>query len=79
MRALVHFVGFRDDRYWSAVKIWGAPDMIHEAWDRYAADEVGPRDVVIFAEGPADQPPRSFTVEAAQARADRQAGRGQKP
>lgn len=61
---LVHFVGFRDDRYWNAVRVFGLPDMIHEAWDRYAADDAAPEDLVIFAEGESDQPPRSFTVEA---------------
>lgn len=61
---LVHFVGFRDDRYWNAVRIFGPPDMIHEAWDRYAADDCAPEDLVIFAEGEWDQPARSFTVEA---------------
>lgn len=58
MRPLLHFVGFRDDRYWNAVKVWGVPDMIHEIWDRYGADDVAPGDVVIFANGPDDQPPR---------------------
>ena len=65
---LVHFVGFRDDRYWAAVRVFGWPDMIHEAWDRYAADDVAPGDVVVFAEGEWDQLPRSFTVEAEQNR-----------
>ncbi|UIP06629.1 hypothetical protein LY632_13225 [Erythrobacter sp. SDW2] len=61
---LVHFVGFRDDRYWNAVRVFGPPDMIHEAWDRYAADDTAPEDLVVLAEGEWDQPPRSFTVEA---------------
>ncbi|MCR2834749.1 hypothetical protein [Parerythrobacter lacustris] len=76
---LVHFVGFRDDRYWNAVRAFGPPDMVHEAWDRYAADDVAPGDLVVFAEGAANQEPRSFTVEAARSRAARAAGRSAPP
>jgi len=65
---LVHFVGFRDDRYCAAERAFGPPDMIHETWDRYAADDVAPGDLVVFAEGEWDQLPRSFTVEAEQNR-----------
>lgn len=46
--------------------------MIHEAWDTYAANDIAPGDLVVFADGPADRPPRSFTVEAARSRAERQ-------
>lgn len=60
VRRLVHFVGFRDDRYWNAARVWGAPDVIHETWDIYAADDVAPGDVVLFAKGESDQEPRSF-------------------
>ena len=61
---LVHFVGFRDERYYNAVRVFGEPDMVHETWDRYAADDVAPGDLVVFAEGEWHQEPRSFTVEA---------------
>jgi predicted membrane chloride channel (bestrophin family) len=75
-RPLVHFVGFRLtrgwDRYWNAVRIWGEPDMIHEAWDCYGENDTAPGDVVIFADGEWDQLPRSFTVEAAEAKAAKQ-------
>nr|WP_192895944.1 hypothetical protein [Parerythrobacter lutipelagi] len=71
MSRLVHFVGFRDDRYWNALRIFGPPDMIHRDWDRYAADDVAPDDLVVFAIGDANQKPRSFTVEAARSRANR--------
>ena len=30
---LVHFVGFKDDRYTTAVRIFGKPDFIHRIWD----------------------------------------------
>ena len=74
--ALVHFVGFRDDRYWNAVRVFGPPDVIHRAFDRYAADDIAPGDTVVFATGPHDQRPRSFSTEAQAARARRNA-RGQ--
>ncbi|MGB3739159.1 MAG: hypothetical protein WA948_07380 [Pontixanthobacter sp.] len=75
MRAMIHFIGFRDDRYWNAVRVFGAPDYIHEAWDTYAANDIAPGDMVVFAEGEANREPRSFTVEAAQSKAARKAKR----
>lgn len=71
MTSLLHFVGFRDDRYWNAVKIWGEPNMIHEAWDCYAEHDTAPGDTIVFAEGAWNQKPRSFTVEAARSRSER--------
>ena len=47
----VHYVGFRDDRYWNAYRIFGGPRFIHRRWDRRANRDIGPDDVVIFAEG----------------------------
>lgn len=47
----VHYVGFRDDRYWNAFRIWGGPRIIHRVWDKRAYREIGEEDVVIFAEG----------------------------
>jgi hypothetical protein len=52
----VHFVGFRDDRYWNAVKVFGNPDFIHRWWDRRADREIGPNDLIVFATGEHDQP-----------------------
>ena len=54
--SIVHYVGFRDDRYWSAFRVFGGPRMIHRRWDRYAVAEIGPGDVVVFAEGDDTQP-----------------------
>jgi hypothetical protein len=56
MRACVHFVGFRDDRYWSAAVVFGKPDFIHKAWDRRSQREIGPDDVIVFASGDESQP-----------------------
>lgn len=52
----LHFVGFRDDRYWNAVRVFGLPDFYHMAWDRRAQREIAEGDTVVFAKGPADQP-----------------------
>ncbi|WAJ27115.1 hypothetical protein [Antarcticirhabdus aurantiaca] len=63
MRPALHFVGFRDDRYTSAVRVFGEPDFIHRGWDRRALREIADVDTVVFADGPHDQAPRakSFT------------------
>ena len=53
----VHFVGFRDDRYWNAVRVFGRPDFIHRIWDRRAAREIGPGDLIVFAIGDETQEP----------------------
>ena len=55
---IVHFVGFRDDRYWNAVKIFGFPHFIHPGWDIRAQRDIGDNDLVIFANGEYDQLPR---------------------
>ncbi len=52
----VHYIGFKDDRYWNAFRIWGGPVMIHRRWDRIAKHDIGPDDVAIFAEGDEHQP-----------------------
>lgn len=54
----VHYVGFRDDRYWNAYRIYGGPRVIHRWWDLRARREIGPDDIVIFANGDCDQEPR---------------------
>jgi hypothetical protein len=59
MKRAIHFVGFRDDRYWNAVKVWGPPDFVHAGWDMRARREIADGDTVIFADGPADQEPRA--------------------
>lgn len=51
-----HFVGFRDDRYWNAVRVFGKPDFIHRGWDQRAKREIAPWDVVVFATGDEYQP-----------------------
>lgn len=48
---VVHFVGFRDDRYWSAAAVFGKPHFIHRGWDLRAKTEIAPGDTVVFANG----------------------------
>jgi hypothetical protein len=58
----VHYVGFRDDRYWNAFRIWGGPRIFHRWWDERARREIGAEDVVIFADGEWTQAPRAFNA-----------------
>ncbi len=45
----VHFVGFKDDAYNRAVKIFGRPDFVHRFWDKRAVGDVVPGiDTVVF-------------------------------
>lgn len=52
----VHYVGFTDDRYWNAYRIFGGPRFIHRRWDLRAQRDIGDRDVVVFANGDEHQP-----------------------
>jgi hypothetical protein len=52
----LHFVGFKDDRYWNAVKVFGLPDFYHRVWDVRARQEVVPGDVAVFATGDETMP-----------------------
>ena len=58
----VHYVGFRDDRYWNARRIWDGPAFIHRWWATRARREIADCDVVIFAEGDWRQEPRAFNA-----------------
>jgi hypothetical protein len=59
-RPALHFVGFRDDRYHNAVRVWGKPDFYHFTWDRRAQRDIAPGDTVIFATGDAFKEPGRF-------------------
>lgn len=50
----VHFVGFRGEEFWSAVKVFGYPNFIHSIHDHRMYGDVGPEDVLIF--GPKANP-----------------------
>lgn len=53
-----HFIGFHDDRYHAAVRVFGEPAFLHLGYDRRALREIADGDVVVFADGPSDQAPR---------------------
>lgn len=60
IKPALHFVGFRGDEYHSAVRIWGKPDFVHPAWDRWAQQDMHPVDTVIFARGTEADPVARF-------------------
>ena len=44
----MHFIGFRGEEYWSAVKVWGKPDFVHLKAQWSNLGELAPEDIVIF-------------------------------
>lgn len=63
MQNAMHFVGFKNDRYFNAVKTFGRPDFIHRFWDYRAFCEVCDGDTVIFADGDDTQPINPFAFD----------------
>jgi hypothetical protein len=47
-RPALHFVGFRDDSFARAIRVFGQPDFIHRVWDHRAVGDVAPGDTVVF-------------------------------
>lgn len=60
-RPAMHFVGFRGDEYWRAIRVFGPPDFIHVGWDSWAKLDVAAGDVVVFARGTFDDPPSAYS------------------
>lgn len=58
---LVHFIGFKDDRYHNATKVFGEPDFIHRYWDVRAKQEIADGDIAVFAKGTCDDTPRIYS------------------
>jgi len=56
----VHYVGFRDERFLNAYRIFGGPRIIHRIWDQRAVREIGEDDIVVFANGDEHQPVSKF-------------------
>lgn len=56
----LHFVGFEDDRYWNALRVFGLPDFYHRVWDYRARQEVIAGDVAVFATGNIEEPTKSI-------------------
>lgn len=61
MQNALHFVGFKDERVWSAIAVFGKPDFWHRVWDARAVAEVVSGDMVVFADKDETQPVREFT------------------
>ena len=59
----MHFVGFKDDRWWNAIKTFGKPDFVHRHWDRRAVAEVCEGDIVVFARGDEHASPYEFAYD----------------
>jgi len=58
---MLHFVWFRGDEYYTAVRMFGVPDFIHIGFDLRARRDIAPGDTVVFAKGEWDQEPRKFS------------------
>jgi hypothetical protein len=52
----IHFVGFRGEEYWAAVKVFGKPDFIHRWHDARMYGDIGDHDILVF--GPGADPAR---------------------
>jgi uncharacterized membrane protein len=63
MTNALHFVGFKNDRFNTAVSVFGKPDFIHRFWDYRAVCEVIEGDVVVFADGDETQNVNPFTFD----------------
>ncbi len=59
----LHFVGFKNERFYNAIKVFGKPDFIHRFWDNRAVAEVQPDDVVVFADSNEFQPINPFAFD----------------
>ena len=67
MRAAIHFVGFKNDqRYQNAAAVFGLPDFLHPGWDNRAKREIADEDLIVFANGAADQTPRAMNYNDAE-------------
>lgn len=66
MQNALHFVGFKDDRVFNAVRLFGKPDFWHRIYDQRAVIEICPGDTVVFANGDENQNVREFTHDDSQ-------------
>lgn len=55
--ACMHFVGFRDDAYLRAVRVFDSPCFVHPAWDQRTRREIADGDSILFATGDGTQEP----------------------
>lgn len=64
----LHFVGFGDERVYTARRIFGVPDFYHRNWDYRAYQETRvPGDVAVFATGTINDPPKPTSWDDSEA------------
>lgn len=64
----LHFVGFRDERVYTARRIFGEPDFYHRNWDYRAYQETSvPGDVAVFATGTINDVPKPTSWDDSEA------------
>lgn len=59
----IHFVGFKDDRYWNAVAAFGKPDFVHRIWDGRAKSMIADGDIAVFAAGDDSDTPQMYSFD----------------
>lgn len=59
----IHFIGFKNDRYWNAVKVFGKPDFYHRYWDDRAQSMIVDDDIAIFADGDDSKIPQMYSFD----------------
>jgi len=52
----LHFIGFRGEEYWSAVRVWGKPDYVWPKATWSVLGEISGEDTIIFAKHAYDVP-----------------------
>lgn len=63
MKNALHFVCFKDDAYFRAMKIFGKPDFVHRHYDKRCVAEIMEGDTVVFASGDETQPIFPYTYD----------------
>ena len=63
----LHFVGFKDDRVWNALCVFGPPDFWHRSWDSRARAEIVEGDIAVFATGSIEDEPKPNAWDDSQA------------
>ena len=58
----LHFVGFHDDRYLNAVRVFGKPHVVYPKWDQRARRDIHPSDTVVFCDGDENQEVSRFNA-----------------
>lgn len=59
----VHFIGFKDESFYRAVKVFGYPDYIHRHWDGRAQSMIIDGDIAVFARGDEDDVPQMYSFD----------------